>query len=66
MEPVGGKVVSQVQAMSTPVPGEMSMSQYVHHSCEISQLNRQVNMPQSCEIAQQPAQSSSECATSYR
>ena len=48
------RVVSHMQAVSSPVPGESMSSSSPdvpphHHSYEVSQHNSQLNMPQSYE-----------------
>ena len=57
MEPLSGRVVSQMQAVSSPVPeGSMFSSSLdvppQRHSYEVSQHNSQLNMPQSYEVNQ--------------
>ena len=57
MEPLSGRVVSQMQAVSSPVPGGSMSSSSLdvppqRHSYEVSQHNSQLNMPQSYEVNQ--------------
>ena len=57
MEPLSGRVVSQMQAVASRVPGgSMSSSSPDvpphRHSYEVSQHNSQLNMPQSYEVNQ--------------
>ena len=57
LEPLSGRMVSQMQAVSSPVPGESMSSSSPdvptqRHSMEVSQHNSQLNMPQSVEINQ--------------
>ena len=56
-EPLSGRMISQMQAVSSPVPGESMSSSSPdvptqRHSMEVSQHNSQLNMPQSVEINQ--------------
>ena len=50
MDPLSGRVVSQMQAVSSPVPGESISSSspdvpIPHRSMEVSQHNSQLNLP---------------------
>ena len=57
LEPLSGRIVSQMQAVSSPVPGDSMSSSSPdvpphRHSYEVSQRNSELNMPQGYEINQ--------------